>query len=313
MSASTETPWTRRLAAPAKCGGCPRRLAAAYHWVPYHTGANRPSQGRWRGRRLSDLSIHAAVAAPVPVDADILGALAPEERRRISTRLGAGLAGIGLLVLGTLLMRLSPDQWQIGELCRALACGGRRSSNARFRRSRGGYGRYTPGYGPTRRHCILASAATGDFVTATLIPLNFLEGGRIFEERSSLGARAAIDGIRALAAHQAVRWRNGVEEKVNPNVLSPGDGNSCSSRRKRSRVDGTVMEGRAAVDQSAITGESVYEDVGSRGVPCSRERWRSTGCLKIQVRGAGADTVLWAGGPTAGGRRARLGPGAATV
>ena len=55
---------------------------------------------------------------------------------------------------------------------------------------------------------VLAAAASGDFVTATLIPL-FLEVGRLFEERSSLGARAAIDGIRALAARQAVRWHNG--------------------------------------------------------------------------------------------------------
>src|SRR6202163_1038733 len=48
-------------------------------------------------------------------------ALAPEERRRISVRLGAGLAGVGLLGLGTLLLRLAPDQWQIGELFRGLA------------------------------------------------------------------------------------------------------------------------------------------------------------------------------------------------
>src|SRR5207244_13201755 len=43
--------------------------------------------------------------------------------RRISVRLGAGLAGVGLLVLGTILIRLFPDQWQIGELMRALAAG----------------------------------------------------------------------------------------------------------------------------------------------------------------------------------------------
>ena len=238
---------------------------------------------------MSDLSIHAAVAAPVPVDADILGALAPEERRRISIRLGAGLVGIGLLGLGTLLMRLSPDQWQIGELCRALAAAvvGVPTLVSGVR------GVVT---GDTRRAtdqlvaiAILASAATGDFVTATLIPL-FLEGGRIFEERSSLGARAAIDGIRALAAHQAVRWRNGVEEKVNPNVLSPGDEILVRPGEKIA-VDGTVLEGRAAVDQSAITGESVYEDVGP-GSPVFAGTVALDGLLKIQVRGAGADTVL---------------------
>ena len=52
---------------------------------------------------------------------EMSGVLAPEERRRISVRLGAGLTGIGLLGLGTLLLRVAPDQWQIGELFRALA------------------------------------------------------------------------------------------------------------------------------------------------------------------------------------------------
>ena len=56
-----------------------------------------------------------------------------------------------------------------------------------------------------------------------MIPL-FLELGRLFEERSALGARAAIDGIRALGARQAMRWRNGVETRVDPNTLVPDFG-----------------------------------------------------------------------------------------
>jgi hypothetical protein len=65
------------------------------------------------GATISDGAVPADQGMPVSLDA--------EERRRISIRLGAGLAGIGLLGLGTLLIRLEPDQWQIGELCRALA------------------------------------------------------------------------------------------------------------------------------------------------------------------------------------------------
>lgn len=215
--------------------------------------------------------------------------LAPEERRRISVRLGAGLVGIGLLGLGTLLMRLNPDEWQIGELFRALAAAvvGIPTLISGIR------GILT---GDTRRAtdqlvaiAVLAAAATYDFTTATLIPL-FLELGRLFEERSSLGARAAIDGIRALAARQAVRWRNGIEEKVDPDQLSPGD-EVIVRPGERIAVDGTVLEGRAAVDQSALTGESVHEDVGP-GSPVFAGTIALDGLLKIQVRGAGADTVL---------------------
>jgi heavy metal translocating P-type ATPase len=217
------------------------------------------------------------------------GSLNAEERRRISTRLGAGLVGVGLLGLGTVLMRLNPDQWQIGELFRALAA----AVVAVPTIVSGLRGMVT---GDTRRAtdqlvaiAVLAAAATGAFVTATLIPL-FLEVGRLFEERSSLGARAAIDGIRALGARQAVKWLNGVEERVEPNSLSPGD-EILVRPGERIAVDGTVLEGRAAVDQSAITGESMYEDVGP-GSPVFAGTVALDGLLRIQVRGTGADTVL---------------------
>src|SRR5580704_8188351 len=164
----------------------------------------------------------AALSITAPAPQGVPGTLHPEERRRISVRLGAGLVGIGLLALGTLLKRLSPDQWEIGELCRGLAAAvvGVPTLISGLR------GVVT---GDTRRAtdqlvaiAVLSAAATGDFVTATLIPL-FLEVGRLFEERSSLGARAAIDGIRALGARQATQWRNGTEERVDPNSLRPGD------------------------------------------------------------------------------------------
>ena len=60
---------------------------------------------------------------------------------------------------------------------------------------------------------------------------------------------------------------------------------------ERIAVDGTVLEGRAAVDQSAITGESLHEDVGP-GSPVFAGTVALDGLLRIQVRGAGADTVL---------------------
>ena len=232
---------------------------------------------------MTGIGFQATTSEGVPV------ALAPEERRRISLRLGTGLAGIGLLGLGTILVRLALGQWQVGELCRGLAAlvVGVPTLASGLR------GVVT---GDTRRAtdqlvaiAVLAAAASGDFVTATLIPL-FLELGRLFEERSSLGARAAIDGIRALSARQAVRWRHGIEERVDPNSLSAGD-EIIVRPGERIAVDGTILDGRAAVDQSAITGESLHEDVGP-GSPVFAGTVVLDGLLRIQVRGTGADTVL---------------------
>jgi heavy metal translocating P-type ATPase len=231
----------------------------------------------------------AAIDTLGPRDESVPSTLAPEERRRISQRLGAGLVGVGLLTLGTILVRVAPDQWQVGELCRGLAAAvvGIPTLVSGVR------GVVT---GDTRRAtdqlvaiAVLAAAASGDFVTATLIPL-FLEVGRLFEERSALGARAAIDGIRALSARQAVRWRNGREERVDPNSLAPGD-EILVRPGERIGVDGTVLEGRAAIDQSAVTGESLHEDVGP-GSPVFAGTVAIDGLLRIQVRGAGANTVL---------------------
>ena len=231
----------------------------------------------------------ATLQAPALVIDPASGTLVPEERRRISIRLGAGLAGVGLLGLGTLWAHFEPDQWQIGELWRGLAAAvvGIPTLLSGIR------GVVT---GDTRRAtdqlvaiAILAAAATGDFVTATLIPL-LLEFGRIFEERSSLGARAAIDGIRALGARQAVKWHDDTEERVDPASLVPGDVILVRPGEKIA-VDGTVIDGRAAVDQSNITGESLHEDVGP-GSPVFAGTVVLDALLRIQVRGAGADTVL---------------------
>ena len=137
---------------------------------------------------------------------------------------------------------------------------------------------------------VLAAASTGEFVTATLIPL-FLELGRLFEERSSLGARAAIDGIRALGARQAVRWQHGVEERVDPEQPACRATRFSCGRANESRSTARCSKG-APQSINRPSPASRCTRTSDPGSPVFAGTVALDGLLKIQVRGAGADTVL---------------------
>ncbi len=69
---------------------------------------------------------------------------------------------------------------------------------------------------------LLAAAAVGEFETAILVPL-VMEIGHFFEERSILGARAAIEGLKTLRPNTAARLGARGEEAVAVEDLRLGD------------------------------------------------------------------------------------------
>src|SRR5262249_45760195 len=111
---------------------------------------------------------------------------------------------------------------------------------------------------------LLAAFAAGDFETAILIPL-IMEIGHFFEERSILGARAAIEGLTTLRPSMAARLGSHGEEEVTLDRLRPGD-RVVVRPGQVFPADGQVVRGTSAVDQSTMTGEAVAEEV----VPGSR-------------------------------------------
>lgn len=136
---------------------------------------------------------------------------------------------------------------------------------------------------------VLAAMMTGDFVTATLIPI-ILNLGHFLEERSVLGAQAAIEGLRHLHARAATLWTAEGEREVDPDELRAGDiivvrpGDIIAA-------DGDVLEGSSAVDQSSITGESAPEDVG-KGSGVFAGTVNLTGLLRVRVTRTGSTTQL---------------------
>ena len=208
------------------------------------------------------------------------------ERRQIQSRLLLNLAGAGLLGLAFVLDALRGDNPQFTEAIKALAAA-IVAVPVLWRGVKGLASRDPKSFTDQLVSlAVLAAAVSGDFVTATLVPL-VLEIGRLFEERSALGARAAIAGVRKLRASQATRLDGSL---VDPADLQAGDV-VIVRPGEVIPADGDVHSGSSAVDQAPITGESRTEDVGP-GDAVFAGTINLQGLLQVQVTGAGQDTVL---------------------
>lgn len=145
-----------------------------------------------------------------------------------------------------------------------------------------------------------AALCDGQFATATLVPLVF-DLGRLFEERSALGLRAAISSLQRLSARSATQISAlgagaADEQRVDPARLRPGD----LLRVRPGEIiaaDAVVRTGASTVDQAALTGESAPEEV-TPGAAVFAGSLNLSGLLELEVRAPAEDSAL--------GRVARL-------
>ena len=131
--------------------------------------------------------------------------------------------------------------------------------------------------------------------------------GQVLELRAREQTGGAIRALLNLAPKTARRIRaDGEDEEVPLEAVHAGD-------RLRVRpgegvpVDGEVLEGRSAVDESMVTGESmpVAKEAGSKVIGGTVNQ---TGALVMRAEKVGADTMLsrivpWSPRPSAAGRR----------
>ena len=127
------------------------------------------------------------------------------------------------------------------------------------------------------------------FESAGMI-LTLVTVGKYLEERSKGKTTGAITALLALAPETAVVRRNGTEATVAADQIRAGE-TVIIRQGGRIPVDGTVTKGSGAVDESALTGESmpVEKTPGSSAVSATV---LTSGYLELTADRVGADTTL---------------------
>ncbi len=119
----------------------------------------------------------------------------------------------------------------------------------------------------------------------------FLLAGRYLEARAKRSSGAALKALLALGAKDAARLTaDGTEERVPVDALVVGDRFVVRPGEKIA-TDGTVVEGRSAVDLSLLTGESVPVEVGE-GDSVAGATVNVGGRLVVEATRVGSDTAL---------------------
>ncbi len=127
------------------------------------------------------------------------------------------------------------------------------------------------------------------FESAAMI-LTLVTVGKFLEERSKGKTGAAIAKLLDLSPKTATVLRDGEERVIPAEEILTGDV-VLLKPGERVPVDGVVLEGSSAVDQSALTGESipVTKDEGTAVMSASVNM---AGFLKIRATRVGQDTTL---------------------
>jgi Cu+-exporting ATPase len=127
------------------------------------------------------------------------------------------------------------------------------------------------------------------FETAAAIVVLVLLG-QVLELKARSGANQAIRRLLGLAPHTARRVRDGREEDVPLDQVHPGDLLRVRPGEKVP-VDGVVVEGASAVDESMISGEPIPVEKGP-GARVVGATINGTGTLLMRAERVGADTLL---------------------
>ncbi len=136
----------------------------------------------------------------------------------------------------------------------------------------------------------VALADKGTYYDTAAVIIGLILLGKYWEEIAKGRAGDAIRKLMDLAPRTARVVRDGREEEI-PIELVQLEDLVVVRPGERVPVDGTIVEGSSAIDESMITGESMPVDkkVGDTAIGATINK---TGLLKIRATRVGADTTL---------------------
>ncbi|MDO8674821.1 MAG: copper-translocating P-type ATPase [Candidatus Omnitrophota bacterium] len=114
--------------------------------------------------------------------------------------------------------------------------------------------------------------------------------GQLLEAKARSQTGLAIKALLGLAAKNAHRIRNGIEEEVAIDAVQKGDMLRVRPGEKIP-LDGVILEGRSSVDESMISGEPmpVEKNAGDRVIGATVNQ---TGTFVMRTEKIGAETLL---------------------
>ena len=127
------------------------------------------------------------------------------------------------------------------------------------------------------------------FESAAMI-LTLITVGKMLESRSKGKTTDALKGLMKLTPKTAVLYRNGKEEEVPVDQVKQGD-IFVVKPGENIPVDGTIIEGSSAVNEAALTGESIPVDKEA-GDGVSAATTNTSGYLRCKATRVGEDTTL---------------------
>lgn len=137
---------------------------------------------------------------------------------------------------------------------------------------------------------VLFTGGTGLYFETAAIIITLILLGKLLESRAKSRTSEAIQKLMNLQAKKAVVVRNGEEIEIPVEEMVKGDIVRVRPGEKIP-VDGIVLEGHSAVDESMITGESIPVDK-SEGDEVIGATLNKNGTLTFRATKVGKDTAL---------------------